>query len=74
MAPKEVKGLIRAYHKARGERKWESALDALDKASQACGGDSPEEWKRWKVEVAMLAGKWDLAKRYDRQSWTRAFR
>ncbi|KZS94875.1 DnaJ-domain-containing protein [Sistotremastrum niveocremeum HHB9708] len=52
MAPQDLKALIRAYHKARGERNWET-----------CGGDAPEEWRWWTVEVAMLAGKWALARR-----------
>lgn len=31
---------------------------------QIAGTAGPVEWKRWKVEIAMAAGDWDLAARY----------
>ncbi|KZS94876.1 DnaJ-domain-containing protein [Sistotremastrum niveocremeum HHB9708] len=58
-----IQSLIQEYNAARSEKEWAGAYNALDEAIEIAGTAGPVEWKRWKVEIAMAAGDWDLAAR-----------
>ena len=52
------------FEKAKKKKEWGLARLCLDKCLQAIegeGGDIPDEWRIWRVELELTRGNWDAA-------------
>ena len=55
---------VRNFEGARKKKEWGLARLCLDKCLQAIegeGGDIPDEWRIWRVELELTRGNWDAA-------------
>jgi DnaJ homolog subfamily C member 7 len=60
----ELEAHLRNFEMARGKKEWGMARLALDKCFQGIegeGGETPVEWRLWRVELDMARGNWDSA-------------
>jgi DnaJ family protein C protein 7 len=61
---KVLEGHVKNFENARGKKEWGLARLALDKCLQAIegeGGEIPEEWRIWRVELELARGNWEAA-------------
>ena len=55
---------VRNFETARKKKEWGLAILCLDACVQAIegeGGDIPDDWRIWKVELELTRGNWDAA-------------
>jgi DnaJ family protein C protein 7 len=55
---------VRNFESARKKKEWGLARLCLDKCLQAIegeGGDIPDDWRIWRVELELTRGNWDAA-------------
>jgi DnaJ homolog subfamily C member 7 len=55
---------LRNFQAAKGRQEWGMARLALDKCFQcidAEGGDTPTQWRLWRIELDLARGSWDSA-------------
>lgn len=52
---------VKNFEAARQKREWGLARLALDKCLQAIEGETPPEWRYWRVELALCKGDWEAA-------------
>lgn len=60
----ELERHLRNHEASRVKRDWGMARLALDKCIQSIeaeGGDTPIQWRLWKVEMELSRGNWDAA-------------
>ncbi|KAF5362268.1 hypothetical protein D9756_002064 [Leucocoprinus leucothites] len=61
---KTLEGHVKNFENARAKKEWGLARLALDKCLQAIegeGGEIPEEWRIWRVELELARGNWEGA-------------
>ncbi|KAJ3564627.1 hypothetical protein NP233_g8174 [Leucocoprinus birnbaumii] len=61
---KTLEGHVKNFENARAKKEWGLARLALDKCLQAIegeGGETPEEWRIWRVELELARGNWEAA-------------
>lgn len=59
-----VENHVRNFESARKKKEWGLARLCLDKCLQAIegeGGDIPDDWRIWRVELELIRGNWDAA-------------
>ena len=55
---------VRNFETARKKKEWGLARLCLDKCLQAIegeGGEIPDDWRIWRVELELTRGNWDAA-------------
>ena len=55
---------LRNHESSRAKKDWAMARLSLDRCIQAIeaeGGDTPIQWRLWKVEMEISRGNWDTA-------------
>lgn len=52
---------VKNFESARGKKEWGLARLALDKCLQAIEGETPPEWRFWRVELELCRGNFDAA-------------
>jgi DnaJ homolog subfamily C member 7 len=60
----ELEGHLRNFESAKARKEWGMARLALDRCFQSIegeGGETPIEWRLWRVELDMARGNWDSA-------------
>ncbi|TFK48414.1 protein prenylyltransferase [Heliocybe sulcata] len=60
----ELEAHVRNFDGARARKDWGMARLALDKCFQGIegeGGDTPTEWRLWRVELELARSNWDAA-------------
>ncbi|KXN90332.1 hypothetical protein AN958_04365 [Leucoagaricus sp. SymC.cos] len=61
---KALEGHVKNFETARGKKEWGLARLALDRCLQAIegeGGEIPEDWRIWRVELELARGNWEGA-------------
>jgi DnaJ family protein C protein 7 len=59
-----LEGHLRNFEHARSRKEWGMARLALDRCLQAIegeGGESPTQWRLWRIELELARGNWDGA-------------
>ncbi|KAF8194641.1 hypothetical protein BJ912DRAFT_1030944 [Pholiota molesta] len=57
----QLENHVKNFESARQKKEWGLARLALDKCLQAIEGETPPEWRFWRVELELCRGSWDAA-------------
>ncbi|KAF9477074.1 DnaJ-domain-containing protein [Pholiota conissans] len=57
----QLENHVKNFEAARQRKDWGHARLALDKCLQAIEGETPPEWRFWRVELELCRGSWEAA-------------